>query len=287
MNCPLCNQILSERGCFCSSCGSQARCTKCRELLEPNARACVECGKLVEVGGSENRNDVPLPKHTPTSTKNTLTYHEDRSTRRFEAALTDDAIRGLGGVFGDLFLQRGAARTSATQRQFSPTAPILDAIDPFLTRLPEVASQSLAGEQVSADPLPTNPDRVRLLRIFSPKGDSFELTDNRLKAASFLDYVRRLAYVFLYAHECYGRPAIPEAQLKDLLKAGKAWDSSANANRWVNKRIGISADGDDGIKLTVKGREDAVRTLNEALDPNIPDKWNPDKKTAKPAKKKS
>ena len=54
MNCPACSQPLSERGAFCKFCGTQARCLKCREILELQALACVECG--AKLGESSDGN---------------------------------------------------------------------------------------------------------------------------------------------------------------------------------------------------------------------------------------
>src|SRR5437762_8739310 len=97
VNCPACGQALSERGFFCKFCGAQARCRNCREILESDAIACVECGvKVGESPDSELSRVSPSP-NTPFQ-RNTLAYHEDRNSRRFEASLTDNAIQGLGGV---------------------------------------------------------------------------------------------------------------------------------------------------------------------------------------------
>lgn len=44
----------------------------------------------------------------------------------------------------------------------------------------------------------------------------------------------------------------------------------------VGQRIGLAKEGEDGYKLTATGREEAKKTLTDALDPNVPDDWNPD-----------
>ena len=36
--------------------------------------------------------------------------------------------------------------------------------------------------------------------------------------------------------------------------------------------------GLDFVRLTATGREEAKKTLTDALNPNVPDDWNPDKK---------
>src|SRR6266516_4317429 len=98
MNCPNCSEQLSERGFFCKACAAQIRCMKCREPLEPAGLACVECGTRIgeTVDPGEGASTVAA---TQPANRNTLSYHEDRSSRRFEASLTDNAMNGLGDVF--------------------------------------------------------------------------------------------------------------------------------------------------------------------------------------------
>ncbi|PYT25592.1 MAG: hypothetical protein DMG57_24815 [Acidobacteria bacterium] len=108
MNCPHCAEPLAERGVFCKACAGQARCVKCRELLEPGAIACVECG--TRIGQPVEATDSIAATQTLPPNRNTLSYQEDRNTRKFEASLTDSAMHGLGDVFGELFAQRGLGR---------------------------------------------------------------------------------------------------------------------------------------------------------------------------------
>src|SRR5215467_12730173 len=115
MTCPNCAEPLAERGVFCKACAGQARCMKCRELLEPGAMACVECGTRVgqPVDGADGTatQTHPVASTIPVN-RNTLSYHEDRNSRRVEASLTDAAMHGLGDVFGELFAQRGVGRVT-------------------------------------------------------------------------------------------------------------------------------------------------------------------------------
>ncbi len=285
MNCPTCGSALSERGFFCKACAAQARCFSCKEILEPEAAACVECGTTV---GSRPANGVPSATNIATAPahRNTIAFREDRNSRSFEASLTDHAMQGIGGVLGEFIVQRASPQGVQSQRRVNREIEVLPS-----NTLP--ASTVIEGETETVDTLPPsanvvpppsqeNPERPRLLRIFTVKGDSFELSDNRLKAKSGAEYLRRLTYLFLYAHEIWGRPETNEAELKRILKAAKIWDESGNANRWLNKRNGITNGDEDKVKLIASGREEAVKTLNEAHDTNVPDTWNPDKNTPKP-----
>ena len=110
MNCPHCSDALSERGNFCKACGGQARCLNCKEVLEPGAMACVECGTRVGQPCDGVRESSALSAPALLPNRNTLSYSEDRISRKFEASLTDSAMHGLGDVFGELFAQRGVGR---------------------------------------------------------------------------------------------------------------------------------------------------------------------------------
>jgi hypothetical protein len=283
MNCPTCAEPLAERGVFCKACAAQARCMKCRELLEPGATACVECGtrigQPVEAANGTAQGAASSVSALPAN-RNTLTYNEDRNSRRFEASLTDSAMHGLGDVFGELFAQRGVGRT-ITQTA-GKTLLRNDVTLDDLKQLPPAPPPVVEQEDMNKTAAPAPPDRDRVLKIFSTKGEALELTDNRLKAKNGADYLRKLTYLFIYAHECHGRPSTTEHDVKAMLRAAKMWDGSGNANRWLNKRIGIVSEGDDRVKLNATGREDAQKSLNAILDASIPDEWNPDKASTKP-----
>ena len=276
MNCPSCADDLSERGAYCKACGAQARCLECRAVLEQAAVACVECGTRLGQRLSSNGNAASPAGTTIAPNRNTLSYHEDRGSRRFDASLTDHAMEGLGSVLGELFVQRGQVRTVLAAR---PALPDLQAIDvqAELPLLPATASPT--PPPVQRDQPSTSSE---LATFFAPDGDKLELIDNRLKASNQSDYVRRLTLLFLYAHECLGRPSTSEDELKTVLKDNKVWDRAGNAAKWLKKRIGISDTGEGRLKLTAPGREGAKKTLVEAMDTNIQETWNPDKQVAKP-----
>ncbi len=187
MNCPHCSTPLSERGSFCKACGGQVRCMSCRALLEPDAIACVECGVKIGETGTTATGTSPDAAAVP-SGRNTLSFQEDKNNRRFEASLTDAAMQSLGGVFGDLFAQRGAVRLPP---QIAGTpgqqAPLIDgttwAIPPTV-EAPDVMDAPTVTPPVAANP---NSDREKIAAFFSSNGEKLELIDNRLKASSGAD----------------------------------------------------------------------------------------------------
>jgi hypothetical protein len=227
--------------------------------------------------------------------RNTLTYHEDRNSRSFEASLTDPAMQGLGDVLGEFFAQRGAARTAQQHGRFNKGVEVLapHAL-PNGSPPPSPTPEEIVDGARPPGPSPAADgnalEKARLQKIFTLKSGSFELSDNRLKAKNARDYVRRLTYLFLYAHEIHALPYSTEAAVKAILQSAKSWDASGNTNAWLKKRIGIAQEGEDRLKLTAPGREGAVATLKDALDANVSDTWNPDKNAPKqraPRKKKA
>jgi len=256
---------------------------KCREVLEPGAIACVECGtrldQLVEAANGTTIEANAPSSPTPPPNRNSLSYREDRNSRQFEASLTDSAMHGLGDVFGELFAQRGVGRAI-----MQPSMRTIVREETIVDGARQLPPASPAGKESMEQPAETKPgqtatNKQRVLDIFSIKGETLELIDNRLKAKTGADYLRRLTYLYLYAQEQHGRAPTPKADLIAVLKEAKIYDT--NARTWLTKKIGFSVDSEDRLKLIAGAREQAVKTLDEALDTNVPDDWNPDTKTVR------
>ncbi|WP_263366695.1 hypothetical protein [Edaphobacter bradus] len=252
----------------------------CQAVLEPDSVACVECGTRIGVSADGARPVSPLAQGS-----NTLNYREDRNNREFSANLSDIAINGLGEVLGGFFAHRAATqKVSSSNRQIARDPEYLDS-----RTLPANGTAAQQDADIVHDLPPVSPptgqpngEKDRIARILSIKGDSLELIDNRLKAINFSDFAKRLTYLALYAREIEGRTSTREAEVKQLLKSAKVWDRAGNVSKWLGKRIGITSDGEESIKLTAPGREEATKFLGETLDSNIEDKWNPDRYTPKP-----
>jgi hypothetical protein len=282
MNCPNCAEPLGERGYFCKLCASQARCMKCREVLEPGAAACVECGTRIgqPIDGANgtatqaHSEAAPIPVN-----RNTLSYQEDRNSRKFEASLTDSAIHGLGDVFGELFAQRGVGRTIPPGGARTFVKDIV--IDETKQLPPSAPTEPEQSQSTPAPPAPrADPEKERILKIFNQEGEVLELAENRLKAKSAADYYKRLTYLFIYAQEILlGRSSAPKTELVDVLKASKVYDP--NCRFWLKQKKGFTVDTEDRMKLIAGAKEQAIKTLDEALDNNVADEWNPDTRTVK------
>jgi hypothetical protein len=282
MNCPACSEPLSERGSFCKFCGGQARCLQCKELLEPAAKACVECGTLVGQGNAaDGVNGAVHAEPAMPANRNTITYREDRNSRDFQASLSDNSMQSVGTLLAEVFAQRGVGRAIAHGgiSSFSKDSPVIDAKG---LAAPEASEQP--QNETSQEPAP---DILLIAKIFRSNGDDLELIERRLKAKSCRDYVRQLTYLFLYAHELHGRHWTPQAAIFAILKDGKVLD--ANARFWLKGRRHLRVDSEDRFQLIEEGRDEAKQALTAALDSNIQAQWNPDKNTVtkRPRKKKA
>ena len=276
MNCPKCSAALVERGLFCKACGAQARCLNCKDVLEPDAGACVECGTLVGSVPSGNGKSAPRstggaqPAGLPAN-RNTITWREDRNSRNFQASLTDASMQTVGGFFGELFANRIGKPQPGTNRLFSREHNDI-----------KITHQLPAPEPETHQPPPPPPqhaetdDKVRIGKLFRENGQTLNLIDRRLKAKNAQDAIRRLTYLFLYANELHGRFSTLRTDVIAVLKEGKIWDS--NASTWLKKKIGFKVDTEERMELLGEGRDDAKKYLVEALDPSIADDWTPDKK---------
>jgi hypothetical protein len=273
MNCPLCSAVLAERGYYCQSCAAQVRCKACRELLEPGALACVECGTRITQPVAEGTVAAAASvQHPLEAHRNTISYQETKNDRTFTASLTDTAIQGLGEALGDFFVRRETIRTPIHHRRPAGSGLTLPA--PPIPQ-PRAAEHHETVHSIS-DSEESGSDKSKVLKLFVENGEALELKDNRLKAKSQSDFVRRLTYIFLYAHELHGRSTASYEELRTIHQVAKVWD--ANTRTWFAKKVGFTVDSDNRYKLTAPGREEAIKTLNDALNPDVSDDWNPDKK---------
>lgn len=242
-------------------------------------------GQGNHAAGVKGSTHTEAPQAMPAN-RNTITYREDRNSRDFQASLSDNSMQSVGTVLAEVFAQRGVGRVTqhGGQHTFSKESPVIEA-------LKSIPAPDDKEEQIPPEAHPTPapaPELTNIARLFRATGDTLELIEHRLKAKSGMDYVRRLTYLFLFAHELHGRPWVPQAQVFAILKEGKVLD--ANARFWLKKKNGYRVDAEDRFQLLEAGRDDAKKALTDAIDGNVQDDWNPDKKTAQkrgPRKKKA
>lgn len=127
----------------------------------------------------------------------------------------------------------------------------------------------------------SNPDRDKMKEIFTYEGeakDRLRLDETDLKAAGQLAYSKRLAHLFLYAHNLEGREFVSKAQLKEVVEQDAVYDP--NFINWINTSSDLRVE-DEKVRLRKSGRENAVKYLHEVSDKNISGKWMPDTKPRK------
>jgi hypothetical protein len=272
--CPSCTCNLPERAIYCANCGSQARCKECRDILEPNARACVTCGSLVEKSGvASATNNGILPDHTV----NTLEFEETTKGRSLRAKLTDSSVANLSNAFGRYFsssLSIGVSRDRRVSVQGSSVTEQEDILlaDTTLDRNNQ-QSQGIVEATVPVKAQlcgTTEKDSEKLRQIFRYDGKQLRLNETRLKAKNKLDEARRLTYLFLYAHELEGREQIPRTELNDILKKTSLYDS--NTATWIGKSADLMIERET-VGLRLPGQEQAKNILAEVLDLSVPNEW--------------
>ncbi len=158
--------------------------------------------------------------HSPAVNK--LEYKDKECSLKTE--FTDEVGEILGIQLGSILGTKISAKAAQRQQTYIQTASASEDSHLFL---PEAApalceQEKLVTEQtvsVIAKPSEASPDRESLKQIFRDKGDRFKLNDPRLKAGSKLDYARRLAYAFLFAHEeLKEQDQVSRSSLSDILK---------------------------------------------------------------------
>lgn len=273
MQCLYCNQNLSERGLFCPSCGKQVRCRECRDVLEPNASACVMCGNPVDQGNSSanyahNGQNLAL---------NSIRFKETDKERTFDANLTDHAVSEVSQALGQFMAID--LRQGARKRQIV-TLPNENIITQPPTELPLLqlddnrSAAERQPEQVTIDQssqaLKHDSDDDKLRRVFRYDGAQIRLDETRLKAISKRDAVRRVTFLFLYAHDLKGHYQIERSALNKVLQDASLYDSNARA--WIKTCTDLTIENEK-ITIRLTGKEQAKQILNEVLDPNVPNEW--------------
>lgn len=271
-DCRYCKRELPERGFHCPFCGLLVRCRECKDILELDARFCVNCGTPIEESrvatGLNNGREKPTD-----SAHNVVEFEEDTRSRRFRASVSDRAIDSISDPLafflanrtGEQFKRRrrpsaGNADNSQHSLPFTKEANIIDAETKADTKNP--SESSLPPERRETD---------QLGKIFRPNADGeLLLMNSRLKQVSQSDFVQRLSVLFLHAQATAGEEMVPREKLNKILKDTKVYDG--NARKWIANTDLLSHD-EDSIGLSLPGRERAEEVLQEVANPDIDTKW--------------
>lgn len=256
----MCGSALPERAIFCSACAKQARCKACRDWLEANARACVNCGTLVGEAIS-GHGDEWL---TPSAAINTLNFQEDKAGRTVNFRFTDAAMASIGDTLLyalDQRLTRGEARHVQRRAPHTSEIPLL----PSAAVSDKGGNATQSGEaRQEANAVPDSGDLTQLREVFHHEGATLHLYEPRLKADSKLDYARRLSLLFIYAHEREGRPQVQRADLIVILE--KVYDN--NTKTFLRTHPGFEREADT-FRLNNQGKDEAKAALMRIYNSSV------------------
>jgi hypothetical protein len=230
------------------------------------ANGCVSCGALLIETGSAG-----VDKEAPTAiTMNRLKFEETKSRRSFEASVSDSAIESVGAAFGLFLTGRIGGSVGPFQRQQSHGRQQEGA----QLELPSLEAGVEQGDVIEFAMSPNGdavPDVERLSRIFLREDERLRLQNSRIKAENTSQFIRRVVCLFVYAHQLSGREWVQRAEINDLLKDCKVYDS---ARAWLaNCDEIVRSDDGKQLRLSVPGRDLAIQSLNRIDDPNLGETW--------------
>ena len=131
--CPSCKNELSEKALHCGSCGVQARCKVCREILYLNARYCENCGApRGETSSSQPHNQ---DDGTTDPRMNIIEFEEDTRSRRFRARVTDRAIDSVSNPLSHFLAQGIVAQPRRVRPGHTMQGTVIDPSQPVLPGL--------------------------------------------------------------------------------------------------------------------------------------------------------
>lgn len=266
--CATCQTELPARAIFCGNCCTPVRCVNCKDLLDPNAKFCIVCGKRVGDGAASVAHD----DDRPVLPVNKIRYEETTTSRSFEASFTNESAAALGSWLGtmpgslmrDRLVASGVINPEVGERSDDPQMPALEQAIKSV-QVGEVVEMSATNKEARV--------ASELQRVFRREGDEFRLDDPRLKPGSKADATRRFVHLYLLACSVLdGRDSVPREELVEVAKHASLYDG--NFNKAFNPPDNISIE-DRNVRLMRPGREAAEQFLSEVLDDKVVGSWPP------------
>ena len=283
--CPHCSAGVPSRVLFCIKCGEAVRCAQCSEALPQGAAYCGMCGTRVgstTVLGSPSSNPRPSGVvNGETDNRNRLHMRATPRSLEVETRLSDKATESLGPMLASIVGLRIPG--SVRDRGATPRAVDVPALPA------DLATSNPRGEQHSVNTNGSSrsdetsdaqlPEHLRL--IFKVRGERLVLDKSELKASSQIDHVRRLTYLYLLAKEEVSDSSTPRDEVNTFWKELGLYDS--NSRRFLANDSYIRH-SDGLLELTGDGREQASTYAAEAVDPEVPSRWSPQRKSSRKPK---
>lgn len=260
--CPSCTSGVPEQALFCPNCATQIRCKSCRTPIEPNWRACINCGILTGEAGNAVKD---MAFHPVSPAVNTIEYQETEKSRSIRATFTDSIGNGLTDTLNLILTNRIGTRavrdqptaphTLRHQRGQLPSAPIASHL------AQEEIDSIIDADVLSSQDKATGTEDIET--IFRQDGDKLVLINKELKETKKIDFVRRLICLFIYYHELHGRDRVTRLELTTILDDNSV--NNGNARTWLTKGKEL-AFYSDGIGLSEQGRTFAIKVIGEILN---------------------
>ena len=274
--CPSCSGAIPSRAIYCPLCTKQIRCRNCHELLEANWRACIQCGVMI------GESATPVLEQEPTADTqavNIIEYHETQRKRSLKAQFTNTIGNSLTKTLNLILANKLIPDRVRERRTIQGDTEANDGSQPLLPFRhskqedgvpPEnTLDQHEKGELNTSDSLGSQADLESLKKLFSQDGDKFILLDDRLKASSKIDFVRRLTCLFLYFRKLEGHDKVLRSTLSTLVKSTlwkKVSASDGNTRQWLAKNNDTVHFDEGYIGLSNPGQDYAAEVLNEMRD---------------------
>lgn len=214
------------------------------------------------------------------SAVNTFELHETTKNRTIRATFTNN----VGTTFAETLAFFAGNRVSSQSSQLPNTQSNtfqhkipLSAQNTHMQQYREEAEQQQSKYEEKADE--TLNDAEKIDKIFRFEDEKIILKESRLKAASKLDYGKRLVYLLIYASDLKGMNDVPREKINSVLKIAKVYDPHIRG--WLASSPDLS--NNEGLyELRNNGRIASKNILDEIFDKTKEDVWMPGKQSSKP-----
>ncbi len=269
-NCVYCSTSFDEDCLYCPECLNQIKCKNCNKLLKANAKECVICG--MRLGEDSNLSESSI---TNNNSANTLNLKETRNSRSVEVKFTDHAIEQISDALGHILIDRLGNKSTQSYGKPSSSNLLTGASENNTNKEDEFVDGEIDTENNShSDNGKVDSDQQKLHQVFYYKGNQLILDNYNLKAKTQLDAARRAVFLFLYAHGLEGRKLVSREDINAMLKDIGLLDS--NVSNWISTTPDLAQENDGDkpmFRLRINGHNEAVKILDEVLDPNVKEEW--------------
>ena len=215
---------------------------------------------------------------------NTIEYHETERKRSLRAQFTNTIGNSLTKTLNLILANRINPERMGGRRVIRAEVKADHDIQPLLpfghSEPDEEISHETTLDQHEKEGLNTSvPQKPQsslesLKKLFSQDGDKFIFLDERLKASTKIDFVRRLTCLFLYFRKLEGHDKVLRSTLSALVK-NTLWRnvsaSDGNTRKWLarNKETVHYDEGYIGLSIHISDHSErtacAIREFNEHM----------------------